>query len=191
MNWTSPSPLGDLNYIKGGKDIFWKVGKSPKGGSIKWSVPCYAHSNWVSLFQTQWPCILWFSVFNNALNRISFDTLWFIAVCLPTHTDEFSSQGCAVLTQGKPPSTFRQVCKPHHVMGSSGGLNSLVMSSEADSSTCCGYLAASTDKLLRGWSSQVLWTSLGPKCSLRWENYSLICTATDGNVVARLCSRNG
>lgn len=78
----------------------------------------------------------------------------------------------------------------NHTMstGNSGGLNSLVMSSEAgaeaDSSTCCGFLAAPTDKLLRGYSSQALWTSLGPMFSLRWE----ICTAAEDIMVPRLCA---
>lgn len=75
--------------------------KRGKGSSTKWPVPCSAHSNGVSLLQSQWPRILWFSALNNALNRISLDTLWFISACMPTHIDAFSSQGSAVLKQGK------------------------------------------------------------------------------------------
>lgn len=145
----------------------------------------------LAYFRHNGPCILWFSALNNALNRISLDTLWFISAWLPTHIDEFSSQGSAILKQGKhllPSGIYA-----NHTMsiGNSGGLNSLVMSreagAEADSSTCCGFLAASTDKLLRGYSSQALWTSLGHKFSLRWEN-TLICTATGDIVVPKLCA---
>ncbi len=64
-------------------------------------VSCYAQSNGVSLLQTQWSCVLWFSALNNALNRISEDTLWFISACLPSHIAEFSWQASAVLNQGK------------------------------------------------------------------------------------------
>lgn len=67
-------------------------------------------------------------------------------------------------------------------MGHGGGLNSLVLSSEAgaeaDSSTYCGFLAAATDKLLRPWSSHVFWTSFCPECCLGWE-ITLIYTVAD------------
>lgn len=77
--------------------------KISDGKQHKRSVHRHAHSDRGSLLQTQCPCVLWFSALNNALNRICSDTLWCVLACLPTHIDEFSSQGSAVLKQGKHP----------------------------------------------------------------------------------------